>query len=400
MPTKFQIEAEYAHLALNVYDEPPTAWGDWYPVRERMVQDSATSFTACAYTNSKTGEVMIVFRGTDDFFPNSGDMKADVAIHGKFKGWHEQFSQALEFTKWIAETYPEANIKVTGHSLGGALAQVSSQMYGLKGVAFDPGGAENLMHAAAFKQFARAHQLPERGLGVPHDFENYLVRQSVVSHQSGQHLGRTTEISATYSETLGHKILKNPMVSGPVVGYGIDQAGRHSMERIVKVFDYAAQHQQLPTQAMVNQWVEPNAPQLAQNHTTEKPTLNLSPIAQTIKQQCHSHVYDYCEQYGQKWTEGMDNTVMALAVVAREAQMSGIDALGVAQGTIYIAQTDRKGIYREAEINSREAANIPMAQSEQRLAIVDQQMLVQEQQQAIDNLAQTQHKVHSGPRMG
>jgi hypothetical protein len=289
---------------------------------------------------------------------------------------------------------------VTGHSLGGSLAQVSSQMYGLKGVAFDPGGAENLMHAAVFKQFARTHQLPERGLGVPHDFENYLVRDSDVSHQSGQHLGRTREISATYSETLGHKILKNPMVSGPIIGYGIDQAGRHSMERIVKVFDYAAQHQQLPTQAMVNQLVEPNAAQLAQNHTTEKPTPSLSPVAQTIKQQCHSHVYGFCERNNQPWTEGMDNTVMSLTVVAREAQMSGVDALGVSQGTIYIAQTDRKGIYREAEINSLEAANIPLAQSEQRLAIVDQQMLAQEQQQTIDNLAQTQHKVHSGPRMG
>ena len=129
-------------------------------------------------------------------------------------------------------------------------------------------------------------------------------------------------------------------------------------------------------------------------------TPSLSPVAQTIKQQCHSHVHGFCERNNQAWTEGMDNTVMSLTVVAREAKMSGVDALGVSQGTIYIAQTDRKGIYREAEINSREAANIPMAQSEQRLATIDQQMLAQEQQQAIDNLAQTQHKVHSGPRMG
>ena len=129
-------------------------------------------------------------------------------------------------------------------------------------------------------------------------------------------------------------------------------------------------------------------------------TPSLSPVAQTIKQQCHSHVHGFCERNNQPWTEGMDNTYMALTVVAREAQMSGVDALGVSQGTIYIAQTDRKGIYREAEINSLEAANIPLAQSEQRLAIIDQQMLAQEQQQAIDNLAQTQHKVHSGPRMG
>ena len=144
----------------------------------------------------------------------------------------------------------------------------------------------------------------------------------------------------------------------------------------------------MPDRTLIQRLISENEPQ------------TLSPTAQTIKQQCHSHVHGFCERNNQKWTEGMDNTVMSLTVVAREAQMSGVDALGVAQGTIYIVQTDRKGIYREAEINSREAANIPLAQSEQRLAIVDQQMLAQEQQQTIDNLAQTQHKVHSGPRMG
>ncbi len=138
---------------------------------------------------------------------------------------------------------------------------------------------------------------------------------------------------------------------------------------------------------------------LFQRLISENEPQTLSPTAQTIKQQCHSHVHGFCERNNQKWTLGMDNTYMALTVVAREAQMSGVDALGVSQGTIYIAQTDHKGIYREAEINAHEAANIPMAQSEQRLAIIDQQMLVQEQQ-AINNPTQTQHKVQSGPKLG
>jgi hypothetical protein len=91
---------------------------------------------------------------------------------------------------------------------------------------------------------------------------------------------------------------------------------------------------------------------------------------------------------------------MALTVVAREAKMSGVDFLGVSRdNAIHIEQVDRKGIFREAQISAHEAANIPMAQSEQRLAIVDQQMLVQEQQ-TINDPMQTQHKVHSGPKMG
>ena len=138
---------------------------------------------------------------------------------------------------------------------------------------------------------------------------------------------------------------------------------------------------------------------LFQRLISENELQNFSPVAQTLLQQSEQKVREACERYNQPWAVGMDNTFMALAVVAREANMSGVDALGVSQGTIYIAQTDRKGIYREAEINAHEAANIPMTQSEQRLAIIDQQMLAQEQQ-AINNPVQTQQKVHSGPRMG
>jgi hypothetical protein len=129
-------------------------------------------------------------------------------------------------------------------------------------------------------------------------------------------------------------------------------------------------------------------------------SVELSSVAQTIKQQCHSHVHGFCERNNQPWTEGMDNTYMALTVVAREAKMSGVDFLGVSRdNTIHIEQVDHKGIFREAQISAHEAANIPLAQSGQRLAIVDQQMLVQEQQ-TINDPMQTQHKVHSGPKMG
>ena len=138
---------------------------------------------------------------------------------------------------------------------------------------------------------------------------------------------------------------------------------------------------------------------LTEHNGKTQSNVELSSVAQIIKEQCHSHVHGFCERNNQKWTPGMDNTSMALAVVAREAKMTGIDGLGVKDGTIYIAQTDRKGIYREAEINAHEAANIPLEQSQQRLAIVDQQMLTQEQK-AINNPAQIQHQFQTAPKMG
>ena len=167
---------------------------------------------------------------------------------------------------------------------------------------------------------------------------------------------------------------------------------RPKEEFIKPEFRQSLEQNSITTPVTHNLFVKPG------NFSALEPS-SLSPIAQTIKEQCHSHVYGFCERNSQKWTSGMDNTSMALAVVAREAKMTGIDGLGVKDGTIYIAQTDRKGIYREAEINAHEAANIPLEQSQQRLAIVDQQMLTQEQK-AINNPAQIQHQFQTAPKMG
>jgi hypothetical protein len=223
-----------------------------------------------------------------------------------------------------------------------------------------------------------------------------LARKGGFRHEQNHPNEMSEHVMDLYNNEFGRNVAKENLsasteeLANKIYQQGIKQGGLITSLDDSRIETYKEKY----TKEMESYWL------LTDHNGKTQSSVELSSVAQTIKQQCHSHVYGFCERNNQPWTEGMDNTVMSLTVVAREAQMSGVDALGVSQGTIYIAQTDRKGIYREAEINSLEAANIPMAQSEQRLAIVDQQMLAQEQQQAIDNLAQTQHKVHSGPRMG
>ena len=428
MGTVTQREYTLAQLSNSAYHDEaeirrsgglPEGWA----IFKSQDTNSSTGFVAHAYFNESTKEIVIAYRGSEidrsmiDWkkadFALAKDGDVDKLLRGtslerqipnaktmiaNAPNWDQQFNQGLEFADEIIKQYGgKYAISVTGHSLGGSIAQVASKMHNLPGVTFDPGGAKNLVDSAEFKSWAREHGKPEQGLGSNNAPTNYIVNKSIVSNYSGGHIGINYPISG-----IAHGGWKTTLSAN---GSLVDTWSRHSMPRILSEFKEAFE-QKRPLNIIGNvnperfSPLEPNASQLAQNHTTEKPTPSLSPVAQTIKQQCHSHVHGFCERNNQPWTEGMDNTYMALTVVAREAKMSGVDALGVSQGTIYIAQTDRKGIYREAEINSREAANIPLAQSEQRLAIVDQQMLMQEQQQAINNLAQTQHKVHSGPRMG
>ena len=224
-----------------------------------------------------------------------------------------------------------------------------------------------------------------------------LARKGGFRHEQNHPNEMSEHVMDLYNNEFGRNVAKENLsasaeeLANKIYQQGIKQGGLITSLDDSRIETYKEKY----TKEMESYWL------LTDHNGKTQSSVELSSVAQTIKQQCHSHVHGFCERNNQPWTEGMENTYMALTVVAREAKMSGVDFLGVSRdNTIHIEQVDRKGIFREAQISAHEAANIPMSQSEQRLAIVDQQMLAQEQQQTINNLAQTQHKVHSGPRMG
>ena len=223
-----------------------------------------------------------------------------------------------------------------------------------------------------------------------------LARKGGFRHEQNHPNEMSEHVMDLYNNEFGRNVAKENLsasaeeLANKIYQQGIKQGGLITSLDDSRIETYKEKY----TKEMESFWL------LTEHNGKTQFNVELSSVAQTIKQQCHSHVHGFCERNNQKWTLGMDNTYMALTVVAREAKMSGVDWLGVSRdNTIHIEQVDRKGIFREAQISAHEAANIPMAQSEQRLAIIDQQMLAQEQQ-AFDNLVQTQHKVHSGPKLG
>jgi Ca2+-binding RTX toxin-like protein len=154
------------------------------------------SFSVTAFERGDT--IVLAYRGTND----AGDwLAANPAIAG-FAPWDLQFSYALLYAFTMYQKYADAKeIYVTGHSLGGGLAQVVSQMFQLPGATFDPGGAKNLTTDALgltydlnFSVLAARFGLPAKGIGVSSDFTNYLVEGSPVSGIFGltnDHIGKT-----------------------------------------------------------------------------------------------------------------------------------------------------------------------------------------------------------------
>lgn len=104
------------------------------PIGWRMALDDAQTppFAAFAFKNDSTGQVIIAYRGTDGL----KDLAADAAI---FAGrWDPQFQKALDFAQAVRqnrEIFPfgaeGASLLTTGHSLGGAHAQIVAQPFGI-----------------------------------------------------------------------------------------------------------------------------------------------------------------------------------------------------------------------------------------------------------------------------
>lgn len=147
---------DYALLAQDSYnshklEEEVILGGVTYRTADH-VDNPRTGFQATAYERVDTGEFIISYRGTEfDREPlRDGGVDAGMALAGV----NAQAADASAFTaKVLAQAKAEAlesgkpfNVTVTGHSLGGTLAELEAHKFGLKGETFNAYGAAGLVH--------------------------------------------------------------------------------------------------------------------------------------------------------------------------------------------------------------------------------------------------------------
>ena len=181
------------HIRQIAVDSWTALKGDGWRIIENTPYKEG-SFAATVFQNDD--KVVIAYRGTE--VGDNGDFMADLAV-GALRDdlWNVQFSDALNYALEIKAKYSSAEILVTGHSLGGALSQVTSQMFGFSGVTFDPGGAANLANTFNpwFGILSVKYSIKWGGEGVSPSFLNYVVDGSLVSHLSGDHIGGIERIA-------------------------------------------------------------------------------------------------------------------------------------------------------------------------------------------------------------
>ena len=154
---------------------------------------SPSGFRATAYQRVDTHEIIIAFRGTDPDIKHHTlttiqDVATDAIMVGT--GVNVQKDDALTFTRQMLakaklEGIPAAQVTVTGHSLGGTLAEIVAWRYSLHGSTFNAYGAADL------------------GLGIPEGggqvIDNVLAGDGV---SAGRHYGQVRTYATPTDITL------------------------------------------------------------------------------------------------------------------------------------------------------------------------------------------------------
>lgn len=139
-------------------------------------------FYACVV--KKENDITIVFRGTEGW-KDKNDLKDDVRMWAK--GWPKQADSALDLYDYVCHEYPGCNVTVTGHSLGGSLAQIVGVLRNTIAVTFNAYGTKQIIK----NRYGSMIDLNKNFEKIT----NYSNPKDVVTTDNGKgHLGKCYEV--------------------------------------------------------------------------------------------------------------------------------------------------------------------------------------------------------------
>lgn len=430
--------------------------GDEGRQSDNFRDDRRSGLTAAVFERAgdADGRLVISFRGSDErrdwIGPNlrlaaDGELLEVAGLSGPATGhtkqqmaaiqtavlsdWDPQFEAALDYAREIHGRYGrEHKIEVTGHSLGGAHAQIVAHTFGWSGRTFDAPGAENIINSEGYKRWCEKHEITPAG--VPdyrhgtlqaESFLNYTVNNSVVSHKSGDHIGGKMSISSLVGREgikahaewavglVGGAISETPLLGkGAGMAYGVnerwisgianaanvagDASDRHDMARIVRLFQKAVENgRELPYQ--FGDTTGPARPEKVVSDPRQPGHADHAMYEKIKGGVTTSH-----QQQGRSFDEGGERIAVGLLVAAKQAGLDRVDhvvpSVGANPGeTYFVVEGDlRDPAHKRAQVSVATSEQTPIAESLQKLDV--------ENQRLAETQSQNQEQARSnGPRM-
>lgn len=128
----------------------------------------------------KDNNIYVTYRGSNDLKDYAND------IHMVAKQIPAQTRNAIDVYCWAKETFPNNRIIVTGHSLGGSLAQIVGALYGIDAVTFNPYGTKELFtHLENLRTDKIINYCYPNDYLVGRNFYNNMGKNYVLNSSSG-----------------------------------------------------------------------------------------------------------------------------------------------------------------------------------------------------------------------
>lgn len=424
---------DYADLALDSYssravtrrdEKPETIGSHKYRILEHH-DNPRTGYQGTIYQRVDTNEIIVAHRGTE--FDREALKDGLLADGGMvLNRSNSQAADAIALTrkalqlaqeKAIGEGGGVPPVTVTGHSLGGTLAQVTAHHFDLRGETFNAYGATSLglripagghsvtnhvmagdlvsaasAHYGQVKVHATAQEI--QTLGV-HGYDNKTHWSDPLRGRSPIHLatGFTPPTTTAAAIAMGdsHKmhhfasvdangrpdrsVLEDPATvqraQDNATRIGEYRSDVQGMRGVITTIGRGPVGNAMDAVDALRGPLPPGDPARREREADAGPAL--SRVSQALLSDSRREVRQLAATHHLPWDRGLDNTVCSLARCARENGLSGINLLRVNNGQIRFGQHEH-GLLKDGVLDARQAANTPAADSLSRLAMLDQQV--------------------------
>jgi hypothetical protein len=228
--------AEYSLFGANAYGGPagsklkhelPDSWKIMQlPVAPVYLDNPVTGFRAHVYYNTGSKEVVIAFAGSN--LAERGDRSAigEIIAGREPVQLENAFTIYKALERYLTRQKKKAQISLTGHSLGGALAQyMAIAVQGLPGETF---GAPGILQALEKLR-------PEYNPGYPYPVVNHVALSDPIG-MFGTHLGETKYYALDAVDFIMPVAM--PYLIRRLVVAGLMTYRGHSMDRYYKSFQH------------------------------------------------------------------------------------------------------------------------------------------------------------------